>query len=79
MSDFSQVLMAINNLENKCHDYGGEDEFGKKKSNLKIYINMDGYPVKPKTFNITEDRVKFAIRQLQGIKIFLSDLIEINR
>jgi hypothetical protein len=78
MSDFSQVLMAINNLDNKCVEYG-EEENGKKKSTLRFNINMEGYAHRPKTFNITDDRVKFAIRQLQGIKIFLSDLVEINK
>ena len=62
MSEFSQVLMSINNMDFKCQDYSGEDENGKKKSTLRFNINMDGFPTKPKTFNITEDRVKFAIR-----------------
>lgn len=80
MSDFSQVLMGINNLDNKCVEYGTElNEEGKKKSTLRFNINMEGYAYRPKTFNITDDRVKFAMRQLQGIKIFLSDLVEINK
>ena len=63
--------MAINNLEDKCQNYGQEDESGKKKSTLRFNLNMDGYAHKPKNFNISEDRVKFAVRQLQGIKIFM--------
>ena len=79
MSDFSQVLMAINNLDNKCQEYGQEDEHGKKKSTLRFNIQMDDFPTRPQAFNITDNRVKFAIQQLKGIKIFLSDLVAINK
>ena len=70
--------MAVNNLTDKCTNYGDEDESGKKRSTLKLNVNTDGYPVKPKHFNIDEDRVKYAIRQLKGIKLFMGDLKEIN-
>lgn len=57
LSDFSQVLMSINNLGDKCQNY---------TSKLQYQLNMEGYTHKPKsffnTFNITDDRVKFAIR-----------------
>ena len=56
--------MAINNLEAKCQEYGQVDEGGQKKSTLTVHTNMQGYAVKPKTFNITENRVNFAKRQL---------------
>ena len=79
MSKFAQVLMAINNLDNKCQDYGGDDEHGKKKSTLRFNLNMEGFNAKPKQFDISEGRVKFAIRQLQGIKIFVEDLNEIKK
>ena len=38
---------------------------------------MNGFNTKPKHFSISDERVRFAVRQLQGIKIFTGDLKEI--
>ena len=54
--------MAVNNLTDKCTKYGEDDENGKKGSTLRLNINSDGYPQKPKHFNINEYQVKYAIR-----------------
>lgn len=82
MSDFAQILMAVDNVENKCSKYGQTDEEGagvKNRSNLRRPVVMHpSMTQKPKHFEITDMRVDFAIRQLNAIKGFVGDLKEIN-
>ena len=74
--------MAVDNLENKCSKYGQSEEEGatggKNRSNLRRPVVMPpNMAVRPKHFEITDQRVDFAIRQLVAIKGFVGDLKEI--
>ena len=61
LSDFSQIIMAINNIEHMCQEYGIDDGHGKKKSTLRCNVNMDGFASKPKHFDLDAHRVDFAM------------------
>lgn len=65
MSDFAQILMAIDNIETKCSKYGQteEDGPGKNRSSLRRPVIMHpSMNTKPKHFEITDQRVDFGIR-----------------
>jgi len=72
--------MSVDNIETKCSRYGqGDDPHSKNRSTLRRpVVLLPGETNKPKDFDITYSRVDFSIRQLQSIKGFVDDLMEIN-
>ena len=70
VSELAQILMAIENIEQKCLERKGTKQ-------------MVRHPVpleqKPKNFDDLEKSVKFAKLQLGAIKNYLLDYIEIHK
>lgn len=56
ISEFAQILMAIDNIETKCSKYGQtEDDGGKNRSSLRRPVVMHpSMTSKPKHFEITD-------------------------
>ena len=70
VTELAQILMAIENIEQKCFNRQGI------KQAVKHIINIEK---KPQNFNDLAERVKYSKAQLAAIKNYLFDYKEISR
>lgn len=69
ISELAQILMAIENIEQKC--------FKREGTKSAVKHNIPNIDQKPQNFDNLEASVNFAINQLNVIKYYMADYIEI--
>ena len=79
MSELAQILMAIDNIEQKCFNRQYDREYEGKSNRLVILKHQ--VPVesnqKPKNYDNFDERHAYAKKQLQVIETYAQDFKEI--
>ena len=78
MSELAQMLMAIDNIENKCFNRTYDRAYGSKSSRQAVLKHAIQDTNKPKNYNDFDERHAYAKKQLTVIEAYAVDFKEIR-
>ena len=77
MSELAQILMAIDNIEQKCYNRNYNQNYGKSSRQAILKHNIPDDGIKPKNYNDFDERHGYAKKQLAVIDNYAQDFKEI--